>query len=257
MSNQSRSLEDKIAIVTGSKKGIGKAIALAMAQAGADVAICSREIEDGRLKAVADEIQGLGRRSLAVQADITRKTDVDNLVQQVIDKFGRIDVLVNNAGILILAPLLELEEDDLDKTIDTHIKGYLYCCQAVGKKMVEQKSGNIINLVSGLAWKALPSHGAYCAAKAGVIMLTRVLALELGRSNIRVNALCPGLVKTDMTDYMWSNPDLIKQMEATTALGRLGEPGDLGGPAVFLASDASNYITGHTVLADGGIYLCP
>ena len=257
MSNQSRSLEDKIAIVTGSKKGIGKAIALAMAQAGADVAICSREIEDVRLKAVADEIQGLGRRSLAVQADITRKTDVDNLVQQVIDKFGRIDVLVNNAGILILAPLLELEEDDLDKTIDTHIKGYLYCCQAVGKKMVEQKSGNIINLVSGLAWKALPSHGAYCAAKAGVIMLTRVLALELGRSNIRVNALCPGLVKTDMTDYMWSNPDLIKQMEATTALGRLGEPGDLGGPAVFLASDASNYITGHTVLADGGIYLCP
>ncbi len=257
MSNQNRSLEEKVAIVTGGKKGIGKAIALAMAQAGADVAVCSRGIEDGKLKAVADEIQGLGRRSLAIQADITRKTDVDNLVQKVIAEFGRIDILVNNAGILILAPLLELDEDDLDKTIDTHIKGYLFCCQAVGKRMVEQKSGTIINLVSGLAWKALPSHGAYCAAKAGVIMLTRVLALELGRSNIRVNALCPGLVKTDMTDYMWSNPELIKQMEATTALGRLGEPADLGGPAVFLASDASNYVTGHTILADGGIYLGP
>ena len=252
MSSSIFSLAGKKAIVTGGKQGLGKAIALALARAGADVAVCSRVIDDGKLKAVADEIKGLGRRSLAVQTDITRRADVDNLIQKVIDEFGRIDIMVNNAGVLIQAPLLELSEADWDKTIDTHLKGYYFCCQAVGKRMVEQKSGNIINIASGLAAKALPLHGVYCAAKAGVLMMTKVLAVELAPYNIRANAISPGLIKTDMTRQDWSDPDVLKQLKMARPLGRLGEPADVAGAAVFLASDAASYITGHGLLIDGG-----
>lgn len=246
------SLEGKAAIVTGGKRGIGKAIALAFAEAGADVAVCSRALEDGQLRAVADEIQALGRRSLAVQANITRRADVDNLVQRVIDEFGRIDILVNNAGGLIRAPLLELCEDDWDKTIDTDLKGCYLCCQAVGRRMVEQRRGNIINIASDLTTKAVPQMGVYSAAKAGVLMLTRVLAVELASHNIRVNAISPGLARTELSDWAWSNPEILKEMVATRPLGRIAEPADMVGAAIFLASDASSYITGHTILVDGG-----
>ena len=252
MSNSIFSLDGKTAIVTGGKQGIGKAIALALAQAGADVAVCGRVLEDGKLKAVADEIQGLGRRSLAVQTDITRRNDVDNLIQKVTDEFGRIDIMVNNAAVRVMAPLLELSEADWDKTIDTDLKGYYFCCQAVGKRMVTQKSGNIINIASGLASKAVPLQGVYSAAKAGVLMMSRVLAVELAQHNIRVNAISPGLIKTDMTKQDWSDPEILKQIAATRPLGRLGEPADVAGAAVFLASDASSYITGHSILVDGG-----
>jgi len=245
-------LEGKAAIVTGGKRGIGKAIALAFAEAGADVAVCSRALEDGQLRAVADEIQALGRRSLAVQANITRRADVDNLVQRVIDEFGRIDILVNNAGGLIRAPLLELCEDDWDKTIDTDLKGCYLCCQAVGRRMVEQRRGNIINIASDLTTKAVPQMGVYSAAKAGVLMLTRVLAVELASHNIRVNAISPGLARTELSDWAWSNPEILKEMVATRPLGRIAEPADMVGAAIFLASDASSYITGHTILVDGG-----
>ncbi|MFC2047644.1 SDR family NAD(P)-dependent oxidoreductase [Chloroflexota bacterium] len=248
------SLYGKIAVVTGGKHGIGKAIALALAQAGADVVVCSRVIEDGKLKAVADEIKMLGRRSLAVQTDITRRADVDNLIQKVLDEFGRIDILVNNAGVLIQSPLLELSEEDWDKTIDTDLKGYYFCCQAVGIRMVEQKSGNIINIASGLATKALPLHGVYCAAKAGVLMITKVLARELAQYNIRVNAISPAMIKTTMTKKDWGDSEFLDQYEAATPLGRIGETSDIAGAAVFLSSDASSYITGHSILVDGGFY---
>ncbi len=244
------SLEGKVAIITGGSRGIGKAIALTFAEAGADVVVCSRVV--GELQAVAEEIQGLGRRSLAVQTDITQKTDVDNLVQKVMEQFGAIDILVNNAGILIMAPFLELREDDWDKTIDTHLKGYYFCCQAVGKRMVERKGGNIINIASGWAMKAGREAGVYCIAKAGVVMLTKVLALELASYNIRANAIAPGWVRTKMIDYLLSDPEGLKQEETQIPLGRIAEPGDIVGAALFLASEASNYITGHTILVDGG-----
>ncbi|MFC1995778.1 SDR family NAD(P)-dependent oxidoreductase [Chloroflexota bacterium] len=252
MSNSVFSLDGKIAIVTGGKQGIGKAIALALAQAGADVVVCSRIIEDGKLKVVANDIRELGRRSLAVQTDITRRADVDTLVQTVIDEFGRIDIMVNNAGILIQAPLLELSEENWDKTIDTHLKGYYFCCQVVGRKMVEQKSGNVINIASDLATKALPLHGVYCAAKAGVLMLTKVLAVELAQYNIRVNAISPAMIKTTLNKDKWSDPEVLRQYESANPLGRIGETSDIAGAAVFLSSDASSYITGHSILIDGG-----
>jgi NAD(P)-dependent dehydrogenase (short-subunit alcohol dehydrogenase family) len=246
-------LTGKVAIVTGGKRGIGKAIALALAEAGADIAICGRVIEDGELNAVAEEVQRLGRRSLAVQADITQKADVDSLVQRVVDEFGAIDILVNNAAMNIRAPLLELREDGWDKIINTDLKGYYLCSQAVGKQMVSQKRGNIINVTSTAAMKAAPGMGAYCIAKAGVVMLTRVLALELARYNIRVNAIAPSMVKTKFSQPLWSDSETLKQIEAEIPLGRLAETGDIIGSVLFLASDASSYITGHTIVIDGGL----
>ncbi len=246
-------LPGKVAIVTGGRRGIGKSIALALAEAGADIAVCDRVIEDGELKAVAEEIQQLGRRSLAVQADITQKAEVARLAQRVMDEFGVIDILVNNAAMNVMAPLLELREDGWDRVIDTDLKGYYLCCQAVGKRMVDQKRGNIINIASTAAIKAAPQMGAYCIAKAGVVMLTRVLALELAKYNIRVNAIAPYMVKTKFSQPLWSDPETLKQLESEIPLGRLAEPGDIVGSALFLASDASSYITGHTIIVDGGL----
>jgi len=246
-------LPGKVAIVTGARRGIGKAIALALAEAGADIAVCDRVIEDGELNAVAEEVKRLGRRSLALQADITQKADVDGLVQRVVDEFGVIDILVNNAAMNIRVPLLELREDGWDRVINTDLKGYFLCSQAVGRRMVEQKRGNIINIASTAAIKVAPEMGAYCIAKAGVVMLTRVLAVELAQYNIRVNAVAPYMVKTKFSQPLWNDPETLKQLESEIPLGRLAEPGDIIGSVLFLASDASSYITGHTIIADGGL----
>ncbi len=254
MSNLTFSLTGKIAIVTGGRRGIGKAIALAFAKAGAAVVVCDQALEDGELKAVADQIQKLGRRSLAIQTDVTQKTEVDNLAQRVMDEFGHIDILVNNAAITIRAPLLELDEDSWDKVMNTNLKGCYLCSQAVGKRMVEQKKGNIINVASGLAFTAWARYGAYGISKAGVVMLTRVLARELGSYGIRVNTLVPSLTKTELTRATFSNPEVIKQEKALIPLGRIADPDDYTGAAVFLASDASSYVSGHTVSVDGGRY---
>ena len=246
-------LPGKVAIVKWLGRGIGRAVALALAEAGADIAICDRVIEDDELKAVAEEVRRLGRRSLAVQADITHKTDVESLVQRVIDEFGVIDILVNNAAMNIRAPLLELGEDGWDRVIDTDLKGCYLCSQAAGKRMVDQKRGNIINIASTAAIKAAPQMGAYCIAKAGVVMLTRVLALELAKYNIRVNAIAPYMVKTKFSQPLWGDPEILNQLESEIPLGRLAGPGDIIGSVLFLASDASSYITGHTIIVDGGL----
>ena len=246
------SLAGKVAIVTGGKRGIGRAIALAFAEAGADVAVCGRVIEDGELGAVAEEIRRLGRHSLAVQADVSQKGDVDNLVQKVMEQFGAIDILVNNAGIVIRAPLLDMSEEDWDKVIDIDLKGCYLCAQAVGKRMVERKKGSIINITSSHAFKVSPGVVAYGVAKAGVVMLTRGLAQELGKYNIRANAIAPILVKTEMTQSRWSDPEFLKKREARIPLGRAAEPDDIIGAALFLASEASSLISGHTILLDGG-----
>ena len=253
MNSLTLSLAGKVAIVTGSKRGIGKAIALGLAEAGADVVVCTRVVEGGQLEAVADEIQRLGRRSLAVQVDVTQKTDVDNLVQRVMDEFGAIDILVNNAGIMSKGPILDLPEDEWDRVTNTDLKSYYLCCQAVGKKMVERGKGNIINITSTHAINATPERGVYAIAKAGVIVLTRVLAKELASCNIRVNAIAPGAVKTKMTEYLWTDPEKLKYWENQIPLGRIPEPNEIVGAALFLASEASSYITGHTIVVSGGL----
>ena len=247
------SLEGKVAIITGSRRGIGKAIALTFAEAGADVVVCDWVVEDGLLGVVAEEIRELGRRSLAIQADIAKKADVDSLVQRVMDEFSGIDILVNNAAIDIRVPLLELGEDDWDKVIDINLKGYYLCSQAVGRRMVERKKGNIISMASQLAFRAWANMGAYCITKAGVVMLTRVLARELGSYGIRANAIAPSTAKTELGRPTWSDPEALNRVVSTIPLGgRLAEPSDIVGVALFLASDASSYITGHTILVDAG-----
>jgi len=245
------SLEGKVAIVTGGSKGIGREIALAFAEAGADVVVCSRAL-DGQLEAVAEEIKKLGRRSLAIPTDITQKASIDNMVQRTIDEFGAIDILVNNAGLLVVTPFLEHSEETWDQVIDTNLKGYFLCSQAVAKKMIDRKKGNIINMSSIRGLRAGRDRVAYCVSKAGVIMMTQVMALELAQYHIRVNAIAPGWIKTQLNEHLWRDPGNRKKIEATVPLGHLAEPDSIAGAALFLASDVSSYITGHTLAVDGG-----
>jgi NAD(P)-dependent dehydrogenase (short-subunit alcohol dehydrogenase family) len=225
---------------------------LAFAEAGADVSVCDVVVDDGQLDGVAEEIRRLGRRSLAIHADTSRKIDVDHMVNKVMNEFGAIDILANCAGIGIAERLVDMKEEEWDRVIDVNLKGYYLCAQAAGARMIERKKGNIISIASQYAFKAAPGMGVYSIAKAGVVMLTRVLARELGPYGVRANAIAPGLVRTELSRHDWADPDIRAQREAAIPLGRLSEPDDLVGLALFLASDASSYITGHTVLADGG-----
>jgi len=268
----SLSLEGKVALVTGAKRGIGRAIALAFAEAGADIAVCDYIIEDGELKAVVEEIDKLGQRSLAIQADVSMKVQVDNMIDKVVDEFGFIDILVNNAGISGLGTASGASEEVWDRVININLKGSYLCSQAVSQRMVERKKGNIVNIASveGLRGGAVvriltqsgqvpqlmgatPSPRPYNISKAGVIMLTKVLARQLGSYGIRVNAIAPGGIKTEMLRPLWSDPERMKQFQTQIPLGRIGEPEEIGSIALFLVSELSNYITGHTIIADGGL----
>jgi NAD(P)-dependent dehydrogenase (short-subunit alcohol dehydrogenase family) len=246
------SMAGEVVLVTGGRRGIGRAVALAFAKAGADVAICDVVREDGELQAVAAEIEKLGRRALAIYADTSKKGDVENMVQRVMDEFGRIDVLVNNAGIVIYSSLLDLPESDWDKLMNINVKGYFLCAQAVARRMVAQRAGTIINVASQFSFKVTPRMGLYAVAKAGVAMLTRAFAQELGTHGIRVNAVAPGLVRSEFSRESWSNPQFMEKFEPSLPLGRIGEIEDIVGVIMFLASRSSQYVTGHAILADGG-----
>ena len=273
MTVPSLSLEGRVALVTGGKRGIGKAIALVLAEAGADVVIADYIVDDGELEAVAAEIRSLGRRCLAVQADVSQKSEVEELVKRVMSELGVIDILVNNAGISGLEVQSELPDEHWQKVIDVNLNGCYLCSQAVSEGMVERKKGNIINIASveglrggvvartimplipvptvptGLTLAGRP----YNVSKAGIIMLTRVMARQLGSYGIRVNAIAPGGTRTEMLRFIWGNADFMKQFESQVPLGRIGEPSEVANVALFLASDASSYVTGHTVVADGGL----
>jgi len=252
MGTPNLSLEGQVAIVTGGGTGIGRGIALEFAKAGADVVVASRRLSV--LEKVGEEVTALGRRSLAVQTDISRKTDVDNLVRRVMGEFGGIDILVNDAVIFTRTPVIEISEDDWDKTFNVNLKGYYLCSQAVGRGMVERRKGSIINVASTAGFRVGPTNSTiYSIAKAGVIMLSRGLARELGSYNVRVNTIAPGPVRVESGQSLWGNPERLKQEEARMPLGRMGEPSDIGSVAVFLASDASSYMTGSTIVVDGGL----
>ena len=257
MSLPSLSLEGKVAIVTGGRRGIGRAIALVFAEAGADVAVSDIVVEDDQLEAVAKEIQGFGRHSLVIQADTSCKADVDNMVQKTVDELGAVDILVNAAGISTRTTPMEISEEDWDRVIDIDLKACLLCAQAVGNRMIEQgKGGNIINISSTGGIRANVKRAGYCSAKIGVIMLTKQLAVELGPHNIRVNVIAPGTVVTELTQDLWGTPELKKQAIATVPLGRWAEPIEIAHTALFLASDASSYISGATLVVDGGSMMC-
>ena len=272
MSMHGLSLEGKVAIVTGAagERGVGRAIALAFAQAGADVAVCDNvvDVHDRNLRARAEEIDKLGRRSLAIQVDVTKKSDVDSMVQRVTDELGPVDILVNNAGTIKFSTLPETDEESWDSVMDVNLKGCFLCSKAVIKGMMERRSGSIISFSSVNALSAVAGRASYCAAKAGVIMLARSMARELGSYNIRVNVVAPGAVETDMGLHVryeggdrerpaeLDNPERSQfgpQFGERVPLGRPAEPSELASAVLFLASDAASYITGHTLAVDGGM----
>ncbi len=244
------SLEGKVAVITGGSRGIGRAIAFGFAEAGAAVAICARNPND--LELVAEQIRARGGRSLAVPADISKKGDIENLVIKTIKEFGTIDILVNGAIEYEPGPFLELQDKDWDKMINNYLRGYFRCGQACARIMAEQEKGNIINFTSVGGIKAPPGYGLYGIAKAAIIMLTKVMAIELAQYNIRVNAIAPSLVRTEGSKPLWSDPQVLDLITPTIPLGRIAEPDEVVGVALFLASNASSYVTGHTILVDGG-----
>jgi NAD(P)-dependent dehydrogenase (short-subunit alcohol dehydrogenase family) len=245
-------MSGKVALITGGRTGIGRAFALAFAQAGADVAICSRSNKNNELNKVAGEIEQLGRRSLAIQADVSIKSNVTTMVEETCQKLGGIDILINNAGISPMGFLLDTEEDIWDRTMDINLKGSYLCSQAVGSIMVKHKKGIIINISSTAGLKPWANATAYSVSKAGTAALTRTLAKELGDYGIRVNAIAPGIVPTEMTEDMLSDPEYKKETIAMRLLKRLGSTDDIANAALFLASDAASWITGQILIVDGG-----
>jgi NAD(P)-dependent dehydrogenase (short-subunit alcohol dehydrogenase family) len=245
------SLEGKVALVTGAGRGIGKALALGLAQDGADLICLSRT--EAEVAATAAACRELGRRAMAVTADITRKEQVEAAVAAALDQMGRIDILVNNAGMNIRTPALDLPEKDWDTVVDTNLKGPFLVAQTVGQHMCRAGGGRIINIASVGGGVALRTGVAYGSSKAGLIHMTRVLALEWAKYGVTVNAIGPWYFKTSLTEKVLADPQYLAEILARTPLKRVGELEELVGPVVFLASDASSYVTGQCLYVDGGM----
>lgn len=244
------SLQGKVAVVTGGSRGIGQAIALGIARAGADVVVTSRKLPD--LEKVAEEIKGLGRKSLAVAAHVGRMEEIDNLVSKVKEEFGRIDILVNNAATNpAMDSALDVSERAWDSIMNLNLKGLFFLSQAVARVMKEQGGGRIVNIasVAGITPDILPI---YSISKAGVIMATKVMASEWAKYNIRVNTVAPGMTRTRFSEALWSNPDILQGAMFRTPMGRIAEPEEMVGAVIYLASDASSYVTGQVIAVDGG-----
>ena len=248
-------LKGEKAIVTGGGQGLGKEMALALAEAGADVAVVQRRVEVA--EQTAEEIIKLGRDSFAMKVDVRKAEDIRNMVAAAKDRFGKIDILINNAGIGQGVPALDMTEEDWDSMIDIHLKGTFLCSQMVGREMVKQKKGSIINIasMSGFIVNRPQPQAHYNAAKAGVVMLTKNLAMEWAKYNIRVNAIAPGYIKTPLLAQYLGPGKIGEEWVKLTPMGRLGEPFELKGLALFLASKASSFVTGATIVIDGG-YTC-
>jgi NAD(P)-dependent dehydrogenase (short-subunit alcohol dehydrogenase family) len=245
-------LSGRTAIVTGARRGIGRAIALALAGQGADVVVGDISQED--CQKVVDEIERLGRKGLAVKCDVSSGSNVEAMVKKTVAKFGRVDILVNNAGIIAYRPFLELTDDDWDRTLNVNLKGQFLCARAAAREMVKNKRGRIINIASissGGCGIAFPLITHYTASKGGVMGLTKALALELTPQGINVNAICPGAIDTSMAEGAKESGQLEKVL-ARVPKGRLGQPEEIADLAVFLASDESEYISGAAIVIDGG-----
>ncbi|MRR17837.1 MAG: glucose 1-dehydrogenase [Deltaproteobacteria bacterium] len=244
------SLEGKVAVVTGGSRGIGRAAALAMADAGANVVVSSRKIAD--LEPVAAEIAAKGVKGRAIAAHVGKMDDSKVLIDHVMKEFGRIDVLFNNAGTNpYYGPMMDQDEKTYDITMNVNVKSLFFLSQMAAKIMKTQGGGSIIN-TSSIGGIRAGELGVYCATKAAVIMLTEVMAKEWGQYNIRVNAIAPGIIKTRLSEALWKNPEVNARAISQIPLLRLGEPEELAGIVVFLASQAGSYVTGETIVVDGG-----
>ena len=244
-------LQGKTALVTGAARGLGRAISLALAHAGADVALGLLDMN--RDRGLAKEIENMGQKAVPVQMDMSKMDQIFSAIDQAVSHFGRLDILVNNAGIAPENPAESVREEDFDATLAVNLKGTFFASQAAGRVMIRQKYGRIINMSSQAGFAALPTESVYCMTKAGIAHLTKCLAVEWGRHNITVNAVAPTFIHTPGTEEYLANPqNRADTIERIAALHRIGEPMEVAGAVVFLASDAASLITGHTILIDGG-----
>ncbi|MCL4534698.1 MAG: glucose 1-dehydrogenase [Bacteroidetes bacterium] len=251
MQSELFTLTGKTAMITGASRGIGRSIALAFAGAGADLALVSRT--RGDLETVAAGVRELGRRALPLACDVSQAAQVQTTVEAALAEYGRIDVLVNSAGISPVYKRAEqTAEAEWDQVLAVNLKGMFLCSQVVGRTMLKQKSGRIISISSIGGQVGLPRLVAYCAAKGGIEQVTKVLALEWADRGIQVNAIAPAYVETDLTRGLRENPRLAEGLLRQTPLGRFARPADIIGAALFLASEAGAYVTGTTLLVDGG-----
>jgi len=244
-------LQNKVAVVTGAARGIGRAIAMRLAQEGADVAVVDVRDEQGRQ--AAEAVEAAGRRGLYVHADVTQPPDVEQMVQAALGAFGTVDILVNCAGICPFKPFLEISPELWSEVLDTNLKGYFLCSQAVARAMVARGiRGRIINVSSISAIIGGEQQAHYCASKGGINQLTKSMAIALGPHGITCNAILPGTVETDINREALADPALRETLTARTPLRRLGQPEDIAGPVVFLASDDASYCTATLLVVDGG-----
>ena len=244
------SLKNKVVLITGASRGIGEATAIGLAQAGADVAIASRKLPD--LEKVADQIKKTGRKCVPVAAHVGKTEEINSLVKRVLEEFGKIDILVNNAATNpSMAPAIDIDERAWDSIMNLNLKGLFFLSQTVARGMKEKGGGKIINVssVAGITPDILP---VYSISKAGVIMATKVMAQQWAPYNIRVNAIAPGLTKTRFSEALWKNPDILQMAMTRTPMARPADPEEMVGAIIYLASDASSYVTGQVIAIDGG-----
>lgn len=244
-------LHEKSAIVTGAGRGIGRSLAIGLAQAGADVTLCSRT--ETELASLAVEIERLGRRALVVPCDVTKAEEIQHVIDMTKNEFGRIDILINNAGMTKKTPAEDYELEDWSRIIAVNLTGVFLFAQYAGREMIKQGSGKIINISSIASQTAVTGSAAYCASKGGVNMITKVLAVEWAKYGVQVNGIAPSYFETPLVKQIKDTREgFVEQIAARTPLGRMGHPDELVGAAIFLASDASSYISGETIFVDGG-----
>ena len=243
-------LSGKVAFVTGARRGIGRAIALGLAESGADLCLCSRTLPD--LQAVARQVRALGRKAEFVVVDVRSVDSIEAGVGVALRAFGQIDILINHAGINRPMPALEVTEENFHEHVAVNLQGLFFCAQAVGRTMVARRAGKIINIGSTLGIVGGAPRSVYSMTKGGVTLLTKALALEWAPSNVQVNAIGPTLIRTDMSRFIQDDPQTFRQMVAKIPLGRAGEAEDVVGAAIYLASPASDLVTGHILNVDGG-----
>lgn len=250
MSTRLFDLTDRVAIITGAASGIPRAVAIGFAKAGADIVLADLDVQG--MASVAHEITAVGRKAVQVVANVTSEPDVMRMVEQAMRTFGHMDVLMCGAGVRVRKPVLEISTPEFKKVLDTNLVGTFLCGKHVGKVMVDQGCGSIINIASIHGHVAAQGIPEYAASKGGVVQLTRVMALEWAPFNVRANALCPGVTRTPGTKVVWEDPKRLAEILQKTPMKRLAEPEEMVGPALFLASDASSFVTGTCLFVDGG-----
>lgn len=243
-------LTDRVAIITGAASGIPRAIAIGFAGAGADIVIA--DLDDAGMAAVAVEIKQHGRKAIEIHADARNESDVARMVETTMHAFAKIDILVAGVGLRVRKPVLDISKEEFEQVLATNLTGVFLCGKHVGRVMVRQERGSIVNIASIMGHTAVPGIPEYAASKGGVVQLTKVMALEWAPFNVRVNSLCPGVTRTPGTKEVWEAPDKLAGILERTPLKRLADPEEMVGPALFLASDASSYVTGASLIVDGG-----